>query len=498
MVRTLQFACPREAALPAVGELAGGDGEATHAIVTRTVLDTFDRRLAARGLLLILDDDGSRRTVYLRRRDGEQIVDAELPEQPPLLIAELPDRRLRRALADVIEARALIAQARWQVAQQRVECRDSDAKSLGVVAVEQQQFGGSASATTVCAIPRRGYAQELGEHLAAWPGAGVLEPLAVDSAAAIADTLQDDVPAHSAKCRVPLDPEQPPGVALAALLGACRAVMAANLPGLRDDTDIEFLHEFRIAVRRARSLLRRFPDTTGTAAPLSAELAWLGAVTGPPRDLDVWLHEPGAPEATSALEAFLTARRAEARKHLVAALDSPRFARVEQAFAAHLEALGGAGGGPHGALADVFGRAVWKQYRRVSRTIARHPRQLAPAELHRLRKQAKCLRYLIDAGAPLYPERRIRRLERDLKRVQSSAGALCDDLARTDLIDGWLAQDLDEAVRTALLEERARHALPAKIELKRKRFRALADSLARFDRPKNRARYRALFRPRRR
>jgi len=69
------------------------------------------------------------------------------------------------------------------------------------------------------------------------------------------------------------------------------AVMHANLPGIKADVDSEFLHDFRVSVRRARSLLgqlRGFLDAE-TAAHLQRKLRVMGASTGDVRDLDVYL-----------------------------------------------------------------------------------------------------------------------------------------------------------------------------------------------------------------
>ena len=39
-------------------------------------------------------------------------------------------------------------------------------------------------------------------------------------------------------------------------LGEFLSAMRDNLPGLLDDVDTEFLHDFRVAVRRTRSTLK--------------------------------------------------------------------------------------------------------------------------------------------------------------------------------------------------------------------------------------------------
>ena len=70
-------------------------------------------------------------------------------------------------------------------------------------------------------------------------------------------------------------------------------VMEHNESGVTNNIDSEFLHDFRIAVRRTRSALGQikgvFDDEV--LAKYKKEFAWLGAMTTPARDLDVMLLE---------------------------------------------------------------------------------------------------------------------------------------------------------------------------------------------------------------
>ena len=60
---------------------------------------------------------------------------------------------------------------------------------------------------------------------------------------------------------------------------------------MREQLDTEFLHDFRVALRRTRSLLGQIRDVFPAAAVehFSSEFSWIGRLTGPPRDLDVLL-----------------------------------------------------------------------------------------------------------------------------------------------------------------------------------------------------------------
>ncbi len=66
--------------------------------------------------------------------------------------------------------------------------------------------------------------------------------------------------------------------------------MNDNLPGLLADIDTEFLHDFRVAVRRTRATLKlgrpALPDEMRSR--WEPEFKWLGDLTTPVRDLDVY------------------------------------------------------------------------------------------------------------------------------------------------------------------------------------------------------------------
>ena len=74
--------------------------------------------------------------------------------------------------------------------------------------------------------------------------------------------------------RVELDPAVRADVGARQIHLALLEMLIANEPGLRANLDTEFLHDFRVAVRRTRSLLgsdqARFPPTSSLTSPPSS------------------------------------------------------------------------------------------------------------------------------------------------------------------------------------------------------------------------------------
>ena len=111
--------------------------------------------------------------------------------------------------------------------------------------------------------------------------------------------------------------------------------MLAHDPGTRLGTDLEELHQMRVATRRLRAFLRAGNELVDPewSSRVRDELKWLGGVLGPVRDLDV-LTEHLASEIETLgddraggrkLLRTLERNRRTARRRLLAALGSERY-----------------------------------------------------------------------------------------------------------------------------------------------------------------------------
>jgi len=301
---------------------------------------------------------------------------------------------------------------------------------------------------------------------------------------------------------IPLDACEP-------VLDACRRVLAhladaieANAPGAASGEDPEHLHDFRVAVRRTRSVLAQVRRLAPRDGGLSAHRPFfddLAATTGPPRDLDVHLEnwdadvEPLSPAVRGDLapvRAALEHRRAEARAVLTVALTGPRFAGGLGSWRA---TLAGAAPGPGTELGPwVAGRVDAAQ-----RNVARRGRRIdvtSPAEdLHALRKDAKKLRYLLECFGGALDSGGRAKFVRRLAALQDVLGSHQDATVHAATIRG-IAGELGDAASPAvlvaagqlveILEQRSRHAR-----------QAFDTAFADYDRPKVRRRLRRLIDP---
>lgn len=97
----------------------------------------------------------------------------------------------------------------------------------------------------------------------------------------------------------------PAEVAIRAILGTLLARMKANVPGVCATLDGEFLHDFRVAIRRMRAALSqlRYSLSTRAVEHYREGFIRLGQCTSPARDLDV--HLPAFDDLGDALPADL-------------------------------------------------------------------------------------------------------------------------------------------------------------------------------------------------
>jgi len=240
-------------------------------------------------------------------------------------------------------------------------------------------------------------------------------------------------------------------------------VLAANEPGLRANLDTEFLHDFRVTVRRTRSLLGQirhvFPP--GVVEHFSTEFAWIGRLTGPPRDLDVlvlMLREQRRDIPANdmdALMAFLGEAQRQEHRGLVEALNSDRYRRLLVEWEALLTAPAALVPEARNAgrlLAEVVSRRAWRLSRRIAASATTIDEHTAAARVHEVRISAKKLRYLVDVTPGFYDPADLERILSALKKLQRVLGDFNDAHAQEErLLECGLALGASSGPAGALL-----------------------------------------------
>ncbi len=434
------------------------------ATLRRLWLDTFDWRLYRSGLTLEQVSRRGTAEMVLTGRDGSVIAADHVAWRPVRArwpLDALPLGPLRDHLEPVVGVRALLPVARAVSAVRDQRVLNSDDKTIAWLRVDRMSVtypasGDVAPRLTVTAL--RGYqaqALRLVDLLAATPGVTDNSQPALDAALAAAGRRPGD---YSSKIAVRLAPRMPAAAAVTAVLTALFDTLMANVNGTVRDLDTEFLHDLRIAVRRTRSALKLAGDVLpgDMAARFRPEFKWLGDLTTPTRDLDVYLlgysgMAAGLVAATAGeLRPFhdhLERSRAAAQRELARGLRSARFARLGRDWQA---ALGTAGAGrTRPTAARLAASRIGRAHRRVIRDGTAISATSPPESLHELRKRCKELRYLLEFFASLYDPGEHWRAVRDLKTLQDCLGEFQDTQVQQDEIRAFAAQMMDRRAAPA-------------------------------------------------
>jgi CHAD domain-containing protein len=244
-----------------------------------------------------------------------------------------------------------------------------------------------------------------------------------------------------------MEPGLPARVAVARMLVSFLGELEGAWDGTVRDIDIEFLHDFRVAVRRSRSAVKLLGDFLPPAlvAWVTPQLKLLGDLTTPSRDLDVLLQElpsltagltSGRPEDLKPLVLHLTGLRTDERRRLVVGLRSARFDRFRARWRASLLGLATWDGRPCAGptAAEVGVERLDRAHRRLLRRGSRIT-DASPAEnLHDLRKRAKELRYLWEIFPQSTDPADARVAVKELKALQDVLGTFQDSEAQREAL----------------------------------------------------------------
>jgi len=242
-----------------------------------------------------------------------------------------------------------------------------------------------------------------------------LKPLPQDLLVYGLDVVDAHLPGAPVPARLKLKSDDTIRQAGQKLLSRQAFKMQANIEGARMDLDPEFVHDIRVATRRARFALRLFGEELGRteAEALRAELAWIAGLLGQVRDLDIlhWnIHRytdelAGRPAVPTAIREHMQSARNEALAVLNEALAGNRFAQLLN----RLERIAADESGPPPSepvrsVIEAAPPLIRAAMARLQRWLKRRPAELTPAQLHRIRIHFKRLRYTCEFFNDLFAE----------------------------------------------------------------------------------------------
>lgn len=458
-------------------------------LVRRARLDTFDGRLYAAGLMLEHQILASGERLQLDRLDGSPTVTVPVTHlRWPALAESLPPGAVRDTVAPVSGIRALMVASDEKRRMRRLDLQNNEGKTVARVELDEPASQIHAIPTEVWLLSLRGYDAQGRRASQLLSDAGLFR---------VADALQpraDYLPAEPTA-------DSPATMLLSSVLHDFMMTMGANLPGLLADVDTEFLHDFRVAVRRTRSTLKlarpALPEVMRTR--WEPAFKWLGDLTTPVRDLDVyeldlptmagWLVATD-PADLDPFATHLRSRRTAERRTLVRGLRSARYRRLMWDWAQELYRLGETAddvdlpdrSGNEMLAGQLAHRSISRAFRRVVDDGAAIDAGSPAGDLHGLRKRCKELRYALEVFAPVIDDAARKRAVNDLKGLQDVLGRFQDTQVQRQALRGFAEEMMADGTPAAAVL--AMGELIGHLDAEQDRARSEFDvAFARFTRP---------------
>jgi CHAD domain-containing protein len=437
------------------------------------MLDTFNGRIAAAGgrLTTRAENGGDRLEWHSQDRQGRLEISVTAAVD---FAWDLPCGPLRDSLEPIIDARRLLPQVEVEIQGRMLDVLDDNCKTVARIRIEEARARSQARSgpwqripTLVTLTGLKGYDtayERLLRIIESRPGIKQ-SPAGLQGIALQA--LGVSPPRDVSKFDVALEPSVSADAGARQIHNALLDIMIANEPGVRADLDTEFLHDYRVSLRRTRSLISQiknvFPEEAVTH--FGSEFRWLAQATSVKRDLDVLMlslrrmSESLAADDLAALLAFLSRKQADAQRLLEQLLESSRYRDLLTSWRGFLQGAPAEDSEPENAarpLVEVTSARILRLYARIfHQAIAVRNGSSADA-IHEVRIEAKKLRHIIDATRSLHDDRDLARIVAGLKRMQNVLGEFNDAQAeeRNLLICGQALLEAGEGEPGILLTVR--------------------------------------------
>jgi triphosphatase len=244
---------------------------------------------------------------------------------------------------------------------------------------------------------------------------------------------------------VGLTPHTTCALAFHAIARACLRQLVANRPAMLGG-DPDGLHQMRVALRRLRAAISLFGDMLcdHQTEEMKVQLKWITGELGPAREFEVFVKRVLMPVAAAkpdgpgvaVLTRDLEEKRAEAFHRARAAVESARFRTLMIDTAAWIENGDWTHNGHasvsalrESTIAAVAAHDLSKRRKKILKNGSRL-KELEPQRRHKLRIQAKKLRYASEFFAGAFPGKKPRKRRKEflaaLEKLQDALGDLND------------------------------------------------------------------------
>lgn len=247
----------------------------------KTYYDSFDWRLYSNKVIAEFSDS----TFILKSFENGLIIASTELNEVPKFYQQFEQSEIRNKLESMLEMRALLPICTVAVQSQQFNIINSDKKTTLRLIVEEYEH----IKHRVLLQPIKGYDQEaeaISNLLISQLGL-----IATRKSVLLEALKQENKSIYLPKKVISLTPEMPADIAIKIIYSQLLKTIKYNEQGTINNTDSEFLHDFRVAVRKTRSALSQLKKIlpNDINAHYAQFFSWLGSITSETRDLDVYL-----------------------------------------------------------------------------------------------------------------------------------------------------------------------------------------------------------------
>ncbi len=463
---------------------------------TFDVLDCHDQSIRASGDLLIQSGgalrifQGRGGTAWQRTTGKEKFVQ------------DLPDGSVKAALKTFPRLRALTSVGKGTLQTQWLVVLDDQLKTQ-VRGTVLSFVAGEHRASVVIVHKMKGYDRAF-KAVCKTLGTLTSEASGVET---LFDALYPGMVPYQAKPEISLGKTEPSIEVATDIIRTFLAVARQNEAGVIADIDTEYLHDYRVSLRRVRSVLSLFKGVFSIEQTIALKHTFsdLMAPTGRVRDLDVYLLDKDIyfNLITSNLHLGAEAmfhqfeqERSQAFNALSRRFKSAAYDRRMNELTALFADVGNLEPGPN-ATREAYGYAcalIWKRYRKVCKLARQITPDTPDGLVHDLRIDCKKLRYLMEFFGPLFDARDFKKIIKPLKKLQDSLGVFNDCSVQQEALLEFVARQSDTQKRANAQLAMSVGGLVAVLDQRQKseRDRIIAN-FRHFDSPDIRHLFRSLF-----
>ena len=401
-----------------------------------TIYDTFDWRLFHKSLVLFAFQD----RLMLRKLGQDRMIYSHHIKPTPCFIWDFPEGDFKRYLEPVIKMRRLLKCGDLVFRATPYRILNQDEKTVARLFFETVRLPGRKDSRTITTQlwvkPVKGYPKYSRKIKNQLEGLGLTSSGDEDIFfQAIRETNQDPG-SYSTKLNIKLHPDMRSAEATKIIMRFLFHVIKMNAAKLEQDLDTEFLHDYRVALRRTRSALvwNKNIFSKETIARFKKDLSYIGKISNTLRDLDVYLLNQATYKAMlppvlrddiDPLFAYLKKQRSTSFRKVVRSMTSKKYRKIMQDWETFLnepqENLGAESDTEHSVF-DLARKRIYSPCYPPPPEPPDVPDNSDDEMLHNLRIQCKKLRYLIQFFSNLFPSKKINILVGQLKKLQDRLG----------------------------------------------------------------------------